>query len=276
MLLACVCFSLMNTAVFAVSQFDSQLSILVISFFRIACNFLILLVPVLFGGSLGDLLGDRSLSLWLRGVFGSLALILSFYSISRIGPGESTFLNATSGIFVAILGPFLLQQPNNFKIWIAISGAFLGVALMCNSERLSFDLLGFTTGLLSGFLAALAYVMVAKAGRKNAPQTVVFYFCVVALLLHGLYFYEFGVIWPDDYRVFLGLLMVGALGSVAQHLMTIAYQLAPAAIVGAVGYFAAVLSMVWGMLIFSQTPDLSALVGAMLILLFGVMLPFLR
>ena len=276
MLAAGVCFSLMNAGVFAISQLDPQLSSVVISFFRIAINLLILLVPALIQGRFNQLLGDRSLSLWLRGVFGSLALMLSFYSISRMGPGESTFLNATSGIFVAFLAPFYLKQSNNFRIWGAIIGSFLGISLMFSPGRMFFDLLGFSAGLSSGFLAALAYLMVAQAGRRNSAQSVVFYFCWVALILHILYFCVYDVKWPDNDDLLLGLLMVGILGSLAQHFMTVAYQYAPASHISAASYFTPVLSMVWGGVFFRQIPDLVGLIGASLILVFGVLLPFLR
>lgn len=276
MIVACLLFSMMNASVYAISAFDSNVPASVTSFVRILCNLLILAVPALIGGNPSSLFGDRRASLWLRGLFGALALMLSFAAISRIGPGESAFLNACNGVFVAILGPLVLGQRNSLLGWLAIIGSLLGVSLLFTPGDASADLLGRAMALASGFLAALAYLMVARAGRSNSPASVIFYFCLVALILHVLYFAVYGYRLPDKAETWGLLLFTGVVGSGAQHFMTRAYQAAPAALVSAVGYLAPVLSLAWGVLLFNQLPNQTALLGSLLILLFGVLLPFSR
>ncbi|MGY6277463.1 DMT family transporter [Methylomonas sp. MgM2] len=276
MVLACLLFSLMNAAVYAIKLFDADMPATVISFVRVLGNLLILAVPALARNQLKVLFGDRRPSLWLRGLFGTLALMLSFTAITRIGPGESTFLSASSGVFVALLGPLILKQKNSWLVWLAILASFAGITLMFKPNGHGADLLGRSMALMSGFLAALAYLMVARAGRSNSPQSVVFYFCLVALIVHLLYFAAYGGRWPLMPEIYGLLLLIGILGSGAQHLMTRAYQAAPAALVSAVGYLAPVLSLAWGIVLFNQIPHQNALLGSLLILLFGVLLPFLR
>jgi len=202
--------------------------------------------------------------------------MLSFTAITRIGPGESAFLTASSGVFVALLGPLVLGQKNSWLIWLAIAGSFVGVILLFKPDEHSVDLLGRAMALVSGFLSALAYLMVAKAGRSNSPQSVIFYFCLVALMVHLAYFIGYGFQIPQRPETWGLLIITGILGSGAQLCMTRAYQAAAAALVSAVGYLAPVLSLVWGIALFSQLPGPNALLGALLILLFGVLLPFLR
>lgn len=276
MVLACLLFSLMNASVYGIQRLDAGVPAPFISFVRVSCNMIVLLMPVMTGQPLSMLFGDRRPSLWLRGLFGSTALMLSFTSITRIGPGESAFLTATSGLFVALLSPWLLQQKNTWRVWLAIVGAFAGVSLMVGPANGHGDLPGRSMALLSGFLSALAYLMVAKAGRSNSPRCVIFYFCLVALMLHGAYFSVYGMTFPASAEIWYLLLVTGLFGTAAQFYMTRAYQLAPAALVSAVGYLAPVLSLVWGMLVFGQVPADAALIGSALILLFGVLLPFLR
>lgn len=276
MLLACLFFSLMNASVYAIKLFDVDMPATVISFVRVLGNFLILAIPALMRNKLSVLFGDRRPSLWLRGLFGTLALMLSFTAITRIGPGESTFLSASSGVFVAMLGPLVLGQKNSWLVWLAILGSFAGVTLMFKPNGHSVDLLGRAMALMSGFLAAMAYLMVARAGRSNSPQSVVFYFCLVALIVHLLYFAFYGGQIPGRPETYGLLLLIGILGSGAQFFMTRAYQAAPAALVSAVGYLAPVLSLTWGVFLFDQLPGQNALLGSLLILLFGVLLPFLR
>jgi S-adenosylmethionine uptake transporter len=276
MLVACLLFSIMNTSVYAIKYLDSSIPSFVISFFRIFINFLILVIPALFRRNFMALFGDCSTSLWLRGLFGTAALMLSFASITRIGPGESAFLGASSGVFVALLSPWLLKQKNSVWTWGAILGSFIGVALLCKTNSNHYDLLGQAMALGSGFLAALAYIMVAHAGRRNSAQTVVFYFCLVALLLHSGYFVFYGYSLPNTVEIWELLLFTGLIGSGAQYTMTLAYQAAPATLVSAVGYLSPVLSLVWGVIFFAQTPNIWGFVGSAMILLSGVLLPFLQ
>ncbi len=276
MMLAGFLFSLMNACVYAVKLFDANLPATVVSFVRVLVNLLILLVPALLRSKLTVLFGDRRPSLWLRGLFGTLALMLSFSAITLIGPGESAFLSASSGVFVALFGPWVLGQKNSWAVWLAILGSFAGVALLFKPDGHSVDLFGRALALLSGFLAAMAYLMVARAGRSNSPQSVVFYFCLVAIVVHLLYFTAYGSHLPSSPESYGLLLLTGVLGSGAQFFMTRAYQAAPAALVSAVGYLAPVLSLVWGVALFNQLPGLYAVLGSVLILLFGVLLPFLR
>jgi S-adenosylmethionine uptake transporter len=276
MVVATLLFSMMNSSVYAIRLADPSISAIVISFMRVFTNLLLLVIPALCRRNIASLFGDFRISLWLRGLFGSSALMLSFCSIARIGPGESAFLAASSGVFVALLSPWLLKQKNSLMTWLAILGAFVGVSLLFKNNTDNHDLLGKTMALASGFLAALAYLMVARAGRSNSTQTVVFYFCLVAILLHLAYFGRYGYQLPVDQKVWGLLVFTGLAGSGAQYAMTRAYQAAPAALVSAVGYLTPVLSLVWGAVLFGQIPNEWAILGSALIVLFGVLLPFLR
>ncbi len=276
MLFACLLFSLMNASVYAIQLFEAGVSATVISFVRVSSNLLILLTVAVFNGRVLALFGDGRPSLWLRGLFGALALMLSFAAITRIGPGESAFLTASSGVFVALLSPFVLGQKSSWLMWLAILGSFTGVILLFRPDEPGVDFLGKGMALLSGFLSALAYLMVARAGRSNRPQSVIFYFCLVAMLIHLAFFAYSGCEWPKMVATWGLLLATGVLGSGAQYFMTRAYQLSPAALVSAVGYLVPVLSLAWGVCFFGQIPGHTALAGTALIMLFGVLLPFLK
>jgi S-adenosylmethionine uptake transporter len=96
------------------------------------------------------------------------------------------------------------------------------------------------------------------------------------LVVHASYFVGYGFQLPKQLETWGLLLLTGILGSGAQFYMTRAYQMAPAALVSAVGYLVPVLSLFWGISFFNQLPGPNALLGALLIVLFGVLLPFLR
>ncbi|MCX7110810.1 MAG: DMT family transporter [Proteobacteria bacterium] len=275
MIVASLMFSLMNVCVYAIGLCDPQLPSTVVSFVRLLINLIILLVPAVWAGDCLGLFGDLRLSLWLRGLFGSLALMLSFASIQMIGPGESAFLAASSVIFVALLGPLVLNQKNSALVWLAILGAMAGVALLFEPRFEGDDFLGRSLALGTGLLAALAYLMVAKAGRSNTTESVIFYFCLIGVAIHLAYFGFHGYQLPASADVWILLLAGGISASIAQFFLTVSYQIAPAALVSAASYLSPVLSLVWGVVLFSRVPDSKGLVGCGLVLFFGVLLPFL-
>jgi len=275
MLLACALFAVMATCVYAASLTPIPVAASMVSFIRLSVNLSFLVVPALWARDLGGLFGDLRASLWLRGLFGGVSLILSFSSIQSIGPGESTFLSASSGIFVAALSPWMLAQKNALGDWLAITGALTGLYLLVHPQADIINLEGRLMGVGAGFLAALAYLMIARAGRSNPPRTIVFYFCLVGLVVHGVWFAFAGFHLPVGRDSWLWTLAAGAAGSVAQIYLTRAYQLAPATLVSAVGYSAPVMSLLLGVVLFDKTPGPGAMAGCGLIVASGVALPFI-
>lgn len=275
MLLASLLFSMMNVCVYAASLADPTLSSTVISFIRVAVNLLLLLVPAILRRDVRELFGDLRPALWLRGLFGASALMLSFAAIQRIGAGESAFLHSSSGVFVALLSPFLLGQRNNALVWMAIVGSLLGLGLLLKPRLDQPDQVGRALALSAGWLAALAYLMVARSGRSNRPGTIVFYFCLVGVFLHLAYFAWAGATWPIGRAAWAWSIGSGLTAAGAQLYMTRSYQQAPAALLGAVGYTSPVFSLAWSRWLFGQIPDRSALLGCLLVLACGVALPFL-
>lgn len=266
----------MGACVYRVQLDEPQASPLTMSLIRVAVNLLFVVAIAWSTGKLSLITGDGRVSLWLRGFFGSTALILSFYSIRAIGIGESSFLHSSNGIFVALLSPVLLKQKNSTRAWLAILGAIVGLYLLLQPRFTDDHPYGRWLALGSGFLAALAYLMIARAGRSNSAASVVFYFCVVGLMVHAVCMLILPVTWPEQSASYLWLLGAGLSASFAQEFLTRAYQTAPAALNAAVSYAIPVLNMALSVLLFHVVPDTQAWVGAFVVLLAGVALPFLR
>jgi drug/metabolite transporter (DMT)-like permease len=276
MLGACFFFSLMSVCVYATAICEPELPAIALSFIRVAINLAVILIPAMAMRKAGALWGDKRPSLWLRGFFGGSALMLSFAAIQILGLAESGFLNASSGIIIVALGPWVLQQKNSPQTWLAVLGAFCGIGLIFSP----FDWrAGSTSGRIMALgcslFSAMAYLMVARAGKSNTPGTVVFYFCVVSIALHLGWFAYAGFTRPQTGDVWVLAILGGIAASIAQLLLTLAYQHAPAALVSSVGYTAPVMNLLWGLVLFKQIPGSNALAGCFLILLCGVALPFL-
>lgn len=276
MLIASLLFALMGNGVYACALLKDPVPAATVSFIRVIVNLIVVLMPALWSKDHHLLFGDRRPSLWLRGLFGGTALLLSFITIQRIGAGESSFLSATNGVWIALLSPFLLQQKNRLIDGIAVIGAAFGLYLLLHPDRHLADPLGRWLGLFSAFLMALAYLMIARAGRSNTPSTIVFYFCLMSLPVHALWFWAQGWQMPETPLAWTLSLFAGAAGSLAQFFLTRAYQRAPATLISTVGTLSPVLSMGLSMVFFGVIPDHLGLIGCGLILLSGLLLPWLR
>ena len=71
--------------------------------------------------------GGKFHMLITRGVFGFLAMILFFYTITVIPLGEAITLNKTSPLFVTVLAFYLLKEQLNKTTIFALLVGFLGI-----------------------------------------------------------------------------------------------------------------------------------------------------
>lgn len=280
MVLASVFFSFMGAMINHAQLNEPDSAPLVASFIRLVVNMAVVIAVAWHAGRLSGLAGDMRLSLWGRGFFGALSLIFVVYAIRAIGVGETSFLHASNSVFIAALGPLVLRQSNAWWTWFAIAGAVTGLVLMLEPRFLDHNPHGRVVALLSGLWAALAYLMIARAGRSNSSNTVIFYLCAVGGFMHAVIFLAAGagyeivpVNWPVEPVTWAWLAGAGVMASIAQYFLTAAYQTAPAALNAAVSYLTPVLNLGWSALAFARPPDKQALAGATLILLCGVALP---
>lgn len=276
-------FAIMNTLVYQTKVWHADESALMASFIRVFMNLLIVIgLSYVSRGSDGHVLGirglfgDRRASLWLRGFFGTLSVIAVFYAVHTIGSGEASLLNASNAIWIGLFSPWLLKQKNSRLGWIAIFLGIFGLFLVYQPDFSSLEFLGRTVALLSGFFGACAYMLVARAGRSNHPLSVVFYFTLVASLAHLVLFLVNAPRWPSDLRNGMTLMAAGLAASLAQMYMTKAYMEAPAALVAAVSYLTPVLNMMFAVLLFGLVPNQAAIWGSCLVVLSGVLLPFVQ
>ncbi len=275
MLASVVFLACMNTVVYSVRLWEPDASSLVSSFIRTAVNFVIVIAFALSQSNLRQLVGDGRPSLWLRGLFGATALILGFASIQTIPLGQATFLHSTNAAFVALLSPIFLGQKNRSATWLALICAFIGAGLVLRPSADQGTIIGQLLAVGTGLSMALAFLMVAKSGASNSPLTIIFYFCVVGLLIHSMLFLALPQQWPREPRSYAMLIVAGFFATGSQYFMTSAYQKARASLVATVGYVGPVLNLLSGVFFFGEKVTATQLCGAVIIIVSSVAMPFL-
>lgn len=208
----------------------------------------------------------------LRCVAGGLAMVAVYVAIGRLQLelGTASMLLKTAPLWVALLAPLALGEPTRPGVWLAIGVGAAGVALIYWRSP-SGATLGVSLCLLSGFLAAVAYMSLRGLARTDSPPTVVFVFSLV--LLGG----ALPFMWPfvrdaadHGWQVWAAVAVAGSCGTGGQLLLTEAYRWGTAALVTIGGLSGVAVSMLLDLALFDQVPPLQAALGGALAMTAGV------
>jgi drug/metabolite transporter (DMT)-like permease len=208
--------------------------------------------------------------LW-RGISGSVALALFFYCITVLPLATAVTLNYTAPLFLTLLTMLVFKDKFHLPLTIAIALGFGGVVLLLRPTLQHEQLLPGVLGLISGFLAGVAYLNVKQLGVIGEPDTrTVFYFSLIATIGSGVWmlFDTVHTITPQGFALLLGL---GSTATLAQLAMTRAYRTGNTLVVGSLAYSTIVFASLFGMLLWNEVLPLSSWLGMALIIAGGVL-----
>lgn len=216
-----------------------------------------------------------------RGLAGTTALALWFYTMAHLPLATAVTLNYMSSVWMAVflVGAALLwgQGRVDRRLVLAVLVGFAGVALVLQPTLQREQWAAGLVGLISGMLSAVAYLQVRELGRAGEPEVrVVFYFSLVGALAGLLACWVFGAARADrpyadlPTSAWAELLGVGVFATVAQLAMTRAYALGRALVNANLQYLGIVHAFLFGVLLFDEPVSLLALVGVALIVAAGV------
>lgn len=227
--------------------------------------------------------GGKPLLLFFRGSMGFAALLAYFYIMAHIPLAEAVTYNKTSPIFVAIFAYIFLNEKLNKGAIFAIIVGFIGIVFVAQPQGGSFDKYD-VLGIFSGIGAALAYTSIRELRTYYDTRAIVMSFMLVGtvapliLMLITPYvsvsedfdwmFAEFvmpqGVEWGY-------VTAVGIFATISQLLMTKAYELTKAGIVGTISYSNIVFAVIIGTMLGDPIPDIWTTFGIILVVISGLL-----
>lgn len=277
MLFASFTFAIMGAFAKLASQHMSSLEVV---FFRNVFGVLIIGFAVL--KSPMKHIGGKPFLLFFRGFIGFTALLAFFYNIAHISLGDAMTFSKTSPIFTAIFAWLFLSEKLSVKAWMAVFMGFVGILFITQPSGLSFnkyDILG----IFSGVGAALAYTSVRELKKFYDTRAIVLSFMGVGTLgpvillfispyvqipeldfMLGKFVMPSGVVW-------LYVLAMGLLATLAQVYMTKAYGASKAGIIGAVSYTNIPFSILAGLFLGDLLPSFITTIGIVLIITAGIL-----
>jgi len=227
-------------------------------------------------------IGGKPLLLLFRGTMGFLALLAYFYIMAYIPLGEAVTYNKTSPIFVAIFAYLFLDEKLPKSALLAIIVGFVGILLVAQPDGFSFskyDLLG----IFSGVGAALAYTSIRELRKYYDTRAIVLSFMgigtigpiVLMTLAPYVHTTDFDFLFAEyvmpsgqEWGLALG---VGLFATISQILMTKAYELTKAGIVGTISYSNIIFAVIIGVMLGDPIPDFWTCLGIILIIGAGLL-----
>lgn len=215
-----------------------------------------------------------------RSLSGVISLMLWFYSIGKLPLATAMTLNYMSSVWMALFligGAAMLGTGRiDGRLIGTVLLGFCGVAMILRPTIEQDQLWHGLVGLLSGMIAATAYLQVTTLGRAGEPEArIVFYFSVGGIVAGLLTMLWTGVSTHTAEGVLL-LVSIGVLATAAQLMMTRAYRTGRTLVNASLQYLGIAYSFAFGVLLFDDRITWLALAGMALIVCAGLAATQLR
>jgi drug/metabolite transporter (DMT)-like permease len=242
--------------------------LLEIMFWRQFLTIPIALGWVLATSSLATLATHRPGTHFLRGLYGTIGMVLNFGAVILLPLAEATTINFTVPIWAVLLSIVLLKERVGPWRWSAVLLGFAGILVIAQPGGDHFPLYGALVALGGAFMIALISIQIADLGRTERPLTIVFYFALFTTPLTALSLPFVATAHdPQDWLLLLGIGLAGALG---QLLLTAALRFGTVASVIVMDYSGLFWATLYGWLLFATLPPPSTWLGAPLIVIAGL------
>ena len=218
-----------------------------------------------------------------RSVVGVTSLAAWFYAIGYLPLATAMTLNYMSSIWVAVFlvgGTLVMGRLQDATrqgpIVLTVIAGFGGVFLLPRPTTEHDRLLAGIVGLLSGLIAALAYIQVAALGRLNEPEARTVFSCSLGTTVVGAGLMRVTGMSPWVWPSMLWLLPVGVLAALGQLCMTKAYSRGATLVVANLQYSGIVFGALFGLMLFGEHIPLMGWLGMALIMASGIASTILR
>lgn len=211
--------------------------------------------------------------LFLRGFFGTVAMLLFFYTIATIPLGEAIILNKTSPFFVSILAYYLMKESITKNTIFALIIGFIGIVFIIKPFGIEISI-DHIFGILGGFFAAAAYATIKRIKDIYDARVIMLSFMGIGVIIPLLLFLftpyaQFQI--HTEVFVWSLIALMAILSTASQWLLTRAYSLSKASIIGVVGYSSIPFAVGFGVMLGDSLPDMYTFLGIAFIILGGIL-----
>ncbi len=256
-------------------------------FFRSFFAFPIILVWLWQRGDLRHGLKPSNLMghVW-RGVFGTVAMGLTFGGLSLLPLPEVTAIGYATPLFTVVFAAIFLGERVRLFRLSAVAVGLIGVMIMLyprftiGGDAVSqMATIGAFMVLGASIMRALVQIHVRRLVQTDSTAAIVFFFSLTATILSfltwplGLIFGWSGLVWVSP-GLEAGALLIGAglIGGVAQIMITSSFRFGPVSMLAPFDYASMIFATIIGWVVFSEIPTPAILIGTGLVMTGGVLI----
>ena len=200
--------------------------------------------------------------LLIRGMAGTTALTIFFYTIQKMPLSAAVTVQYLSPFFTAFIAGILLGERTRWIQWLFFVISFFGIVVVKGSSAQIPPVL-MALGVFSSMFSGLAYNSIRKL-KNEEPLVVVMYFPLVAFPIM-LVFSLFNWVMPQgtDWGLLIG---IGLMTQFAQLYMTKSYQLSEVNTVAPLKYIGVTFALTWDIVLFGFVPNVQMYFGIILVI----------
>ena len=246
----------------------SGMPVPMISFFQSFISLVLFLPWVLRHGWRDLKTGQVRLNIF-RALSGLFSQVLYFQAVREMPLVDAVLLVNAAPLFIPLVALVWTRTPINAAVGISLAVGFVGVAMIIHPGR---ELLANPSALIAlsaAVFSAIALVTVNKLSATDPPDTILFYYFLIASLATA----PFAVVaWQDPTHLeWVYLLGIGVFMALAQLLIILAYRHATAGQVAPFNFSVVVFSGLLGWLVWHQPLSLGASFGILLVCIGGIL-----
>lgn len=198
-----------------------------------------------------------------RTSYGLAAMYCFFYAIAHLPLADAMLFTYAAPLFTPLIARWWLKEPLSKRILATTLVGLAGVLLVAKPSAALLDSQALI-GMAASVMAACAFVSIREMSDTEPAFRIVFYFSLFSALISAV---PLAWTWQPVSEHDLALLLgIGLLATASQLIMSKAYVLAAPGLIGPVAYLAIVFAGAIAWLRWGETPDMTSILGATLIL----------
>lgn len=203
--------------------------------------------------------------LFLRGLFGTIALILFFFTLHSMPLATAMVIHYLSPFFTVLIASIFLGEVVHRNQYLFLVISLIGILIVKGFDP-RVDWIDVIYGVLAAIISGAAYNCIRKLKENEHSYVIMLAFPAVALPVSAV------LLWLNDAWVmpagieWLYLFIIGILSQAAQYFLTRAYQDSEANKVAIVTYSGIIYSFFFGWVYFEEAFTFQTLIGIVLIL----------